>query len=224
MQRGGNTKKGDWIPFRFVFTEKVSLTDKLLLAFDAFVFSQITGSTRGFGEIIHGRQYRTKKIALTALYAKVRSLLTRIAAQQADTSPPPLVLNKHCAKCQYASRCGPIAKNVDDLSLLSKIGPDERQRYRQKSIFTVTQLSYTFRHRRNNRLRHDHALKALAIRKNQIHVVGKVAWSGSGTQVYIDVEGDPDCDFYYCIGLRLEAASLVVQRSYWLQEQAEPLS
>jgi len=98
----------------------------------------------------------------------------------------------------------------------------EREKHHRKGIFTVTQLSHTFRHRkRSGEAHHDHALKALAIRKNQVHVLGKVAWGYSGTPVYIDVEGDADRDFYYCIGLRFEVAGSIVQRSYWADDASD---
>ena len=118
---------------------------------------------------------RTTRVALALpLYDKVESVLMAITAQQTQSiSGPPLVLNKHCAECQYALRCGQLARDADDLSLLSKMSSQERARLHGKGIScTVTQLSHTFRHRRNRKkLTHDHALKALAIRKNQVHVV-----------------------------------------------------
>jgi predicted RecB family nuclease len=207
----GRADGNDYIPFRFLYNEKISNTDRLLLAFDAFVFSQAIGIDPRHGEFIHGREHRTAKVLLTPLYNKVRAALTAIAAQEAQSAPPPVVLNKHCLECPYALHCGAIAKNADDLSLLSKMSEKEREKHHRKGIFTVTQLSHTFRHRkRSGEARHDHALKALAIRKNQVHVLGKVAWSYSGTPVYIDVEGDADRDFYYCIGLRFEVAGTIV--------------
>ena len=90
----------------------------------------------------------------------------------------------------------------------------ERQTYHRKGIFTVTQLSYTFRHRRRVGTKHDYALKALAVRKNQIHIVGKIEWNLKGTLVYMDVEGDPERDFYYCIGIRVQSAEGLVERAY----------
>jgi predicted RecB family nuclease len=66
----------------------------------------------------------------------------------------------------------------DDLNLLSSMSAKERQKLRSKGIFTVTQLSYTFRPRRRPRRQRDkrekyhHALKALAIREQKIHIVG----------------------------------------------------
>jgi hypothetical protein len=65
----------------------------------------------------NGRQ----EYQLTSLYKKVRAALTAIAPQEAQSAPPPVVLNKHCAECQYAPHCGAVAKNADDLSLLSKM-------------------------------------------------------------------------------------------------------
>ena len=52
----------------------------------------------------------------------------------------------------------------------------ERQKFRSKGIFTVTQLSYLFRlRRRPKRLRdkseeYHHSLKTLAIREKKIHM------------------------------------------------------
>ena len=53
-------------------------------------------------------------------------------------------------------------------------------------------------------VKHDHKLKALAIKKGQTHVVGSPSLSFEGTPVFMDVEGMPDRDFYYLIGLRYE--------------------
>lgn len=215
-----------YVPIRFVSTERISTADKLLLAFDAFVFSRTCGSALPrLGKLIHGREYATTTVPLTALYAKVQSVVAAIAAQHASPTPPPLVLNKHCAECQYASRCRQISTQADDLSLLAKMSAKDRQKYHEKGIFTVTQLSYTFRPRRHRDVghgrKHEHALQALAIRKNQVHVIGNVTLPSEGTPVYFDVEGDPDRGFYYCIGLRFAAAGAIVQRSYWADSPSD---
>jgi len=43
-----------FIPIRFIFTNKLGKDDKLLLAFDAFVLSEMLGREVRFGKIIHG--------------------------------------------------------------------------------------------------------------------------------------------------------------------------
>ena len=42
---------------------------------------------------------------------------------------------------------------------------------------------------RDKRERHHHALKALAIRENKLHIVGSPEFKIDGTPVYLDVEG-----------------------------------
>jgi hypothetical protein len=66
-----------------------------------------------------------------------------------------------------------------------------------------------------------HALKALAIREKRIYVAGKPELTITGTPVYIDVEGTPDRDSYYLIGLRTPGATSVVQRSLWANDRAD---
>src|SRR5208337_1194439 len=95
----------------------------------------------------------------------------------AGQSPADLVLNRHCQECQFRARCRSKAHEIDDLSLLSGMTEKERSRHRSKGIFTVTQLSYTFRPRRTpKRVKaqskpHNFALQALAIREAAYCVV-----------------------------------------------------
>jgi len=70
-----------------------------------------------------------------------------------------------------------------------------------KGIFSVTQLSYTFRARRKPKRfaskpdKYSHALRALALRERKIHIAGKPELKLKGNPVYMDVEGVPDRDF-----------------------------
>jgi predicted RecB family nuclease len=97
----------------------------------------------------------------------------------------------------------------------------ERKELHSKGIFTITQLSYAFRPRRRPKLLRDrrekyhHSLKALAIREKKIHIVGSPELKIEGTPVYLDVEGLPDRDFYYLIGVRIGDGAFAVQHSLW---------
>jgi hypothetical protein len=97
----------------------------------------------------------------------------------------------------------------------------ERKKLHDKGIFTVTQLSYTFRPRRRSkqlrdkREKYHHSLRALAIRQKKIHIVGNPEIMIEGTPVYLDVEGLPDRDFYYLIGVRLGNLDSVARYSFW---------
>ena len=57
----GRGKPPQFIPIRFIFTNKLSRDDKLLLAFDSFVLSEATGRKISFGKIIHGDDHPTLK-------------------------------------------------------------------------------------------------------------------------------------------------------------------
>ena len=217
----GRGKPAQFIPIRFVFRNKLTKDDRLLLAFDALVLSQVLGREVSLGKIIHGDDHATLKVKTSALAGEVRKRLEKIAALLSSPAPPDLVLNRHCAECEFQARCRKIAVEKDDLSLLAGMSAKERQKLRSKGIFTVTQLSYTFRPRRrpkrlrDKREKYHHSLKALAIREKKIHIVGSPELKIEGTPVYLDVEGLPDRDFYYLIGLRIGNGESAVQHSLW---------
>ena len=223
----GRGKAAQFISIRFIFRNKLTKEDKLLLAFDAFVLSETLGRTVTLGKIIHGDDYAVLKVKPQALAVAVRKHLGKITALLASPAPPDLVLNRHCTECEFQTRCRKIAIEKDDLSLLARMSEKERKKLRSKGIFTVTQLSYTFRPRRrpkkmrDKREKYHHSLKALAIREKKIHIVGSPELKIEGTPVYLDVEGLPDRDFYYLIGLRIGHGDSAVQHSLWADTVAD---
>jgi predicted RecB family nuclease len=218
---GRRGQPGQFTPIRFTFANKLSRDDKLLLAFDALVLSEMLGRKVGLGKIIHGDNQATLKVKISALTGEVRKLTGKIAAMLSSPSPPDLILNRHCAECEFQTRCRQKAIEKNDLSLLSSMTEKERKRFNRKGIFTVTQLSYTFRPRRRpkrlatKREQYHQSLKALAIRERKIHIVGSPELKIEGTPVYLDVERLPDRDFYYLIGIRVTTAQGIVQHSLW---------
>jgi predicted RecB family nuclease len=203
----GTATHNSYIPVRFIPREKLTPHDKLLLAFDALVLSATTNHTPPFGKIIHGSAYAVAKVKLDALMESAKAVIGTIVTQQANGTPPPLVLNKHCSECEFQVRCRQTALETDDLSLLASMTEKEIKKQHSKGIFSVTQLSYTFRARRKPKrfaskpTPYSHALKALAIRERKIHMAGKPDLKIHGTPVYVDVEGIPDRDFYYLTGV-----------------------
>ncbi len=220
----GQSKAAQFVPIRFVPNNKLEREEKLLLGFDALALSGTLGRRIDFGRIVHGDEQATMRVKTDALVGEVQKLTEKAVALVSSTSPPDLVLNRHCGECEFQARCRQKATEKDDLSLLSNLKEKERKKFNSEGIFTVTQLSYTFRPRRRpKRLRdkpekHHHALKALAIRERKIHVVGTPELKIDGTPVYLDVEGLPDRDFYYLIGLRVKTAETVVQHSLWADD------
>jgi predicted RecB family nuclease len=174
---GGRGRPVQFVLHRFVFRNKLTKNDRLLLAFDALVLSEVVGYDVSLGKITHGDRYDTLKVKLSTLAGEVQKRVKKIAALLLDNSPPDLVLNPHCGQCEFQARCRKQATEKNELSLLSRMRETERKKLHDKGIFTVTQLSYTFRPRRRcaelraRRERFHHSLRALAIRENKTHAV-----------------------------------------------------
>jgi predicted RecB family nuclease len=226
----GQHRPAKFIPIRLTLFNKLPKDDRLLVAFDALVLSEVLGRDVGLGKIIHGDNHARLNVKIPGLLPEARKISEKIAALVASGSPPDLILNRHCGECEFRDRCRQKALEKDDLSLLGGMSAKERQKFRNRGIFTVTQLSYTFRPRRrskrqrNKREKYHHALKALAIREKKIHVIGSPEFKIEGTPLYLDVEGLPDRDFYYLIGLRIGNGEAAVQHSLWadtVEEEGE---
>lgn len=220
----GRGKPTKLIPIRFAFQNMLDNDERMMLAFDALALSGVLGRPIGFGKIIHGEKHATLKLKTSGMASQVQSHIKRITALLSSHSPPELSLNRHCTECEFQDHCCKIAAEKDDLSLLSKMSEKERQKLRAKGIFTVTQLSYTFRPRRRAKKqtekgeKYHHSLKALAIREKKIHVVGSPELKIEGMPVYLDVEGLPDRDYYYLIGIRIGNGQSAIQHSLWANE------
>ena len=223
----GRGRPAQFIPVRFVFFNKLTRDDRLLVAFDALVLSEVLGREVSAGKIIHGDDHAALKVKVASLLGPARKLTGKMSALLAGGSPPDLVLNRHCGECEFRDGCRQKALEKDDLSLLGGMSAKERQKIRSKGIFTVTQLSYTFRPRRrpkrqrDKREKYHHSLKALAVREKKIHIVGSPELKIDGTPVYLDVEGLPDRDFYYLIGMRIGNGESAVQHSLWADTIAD---
>jgi predicted RecB family nuclease len=216
-----HNKPAQFIPIRFVPTNKLSKDTKLLLAFDALALSEMLGQEVTFGKIIHGDKHATLNVRTSPLALKVRQHIAKIDMLLSSPSSPNLVLIPHCAECEFQTRCREKALENDDLSLLAGMTEREQKELHDKGIFTVRQLSYTFRPRRRpkrlrgKREKYPHSLRALAIRQKKIHIVGTPEIVIEGTPVYLDVEGLPDRDFYYLIGVRIGDHDSAAQHSLW---------
>jgi predicted RecB family nuclease len=224
------SKPAEFIPIRFVFTNKLRNNEKLLLGFDSFLLSKTLGREINIGKIIHGNDSAMLSVKTSILTGEVKKHLKHIATLLSCPSPPELVLNRHCTECEFRNRCDQIAKATDDLSLLSGMSEKERSRHRSKGIFTVTQLSYTFRPRRTRKRAkkpakpHHMALQALAIRQNSIYIHGTPELPDCKSRVYLDVEGVPDRGFYYLIGALVVTDERETFFSLWADTQSDEVA
>jgi predicted RecB family nuclease len=224
---------GRLVPVLFVPWEKTNLSDSLRVCFGALALSQDTGILADTGTLIYGASHSYKRVKIADHVIRVRQIIDEIRATCWGQKPPALILNRHCAVCDFRLRCRGLAIERDDLSLLTAMTGKERAKCNAKGISSVTQLSYGYRPRRRKRTkpdaerstksgkrsapatRNDHRLKALAIKKRQTHVVAAPSMKFEGTPIYLDIEGMPDRDFYYLVGLRFECGGEQVEHSFW---------
>src|SRR5262249_57286731 len=109
---------------------------------------------------------------------------------------------------------------ADDISLLSGVGEKELQQYNRKGLFTLTQLSCTFRPRKKSKrsapqTKRQHALHAMAIRDRRIYVFGTPDIPESPVQIYLDMEGRPDEGFVYLVGMVIVQGDTETRFSFW---------
>ena len=148
-------------------------------------------------------------------------MLDEVKRLQAGGEPPRLTLNKHCQVCEFRQRCRKQAEEADDISLLGGVGEKELKRYNRKGIFTLTQLSCTFRPRkRGKRVKRTGytryaALQALAIREKKVHVYGTPDLPRKPVQVFLDAEGNEDGSFVYLLGVLVVEGDSQKMHSFW---------
>lgn len=221
-----------YVPVLFSHRNKLSREDSLLAALHGLVLAEASGQPVPFVKIAHGSCSTTTKIKLqgpsgpTKLVNEARQILEKLRKQVESATAPPMVLNDHCPCCEFRSRCRAEAVRKDDLSLLRGMPEKEMQALRRRGITTVAQLAGTFRpksvgaKRNKPPKRHLHALQALAVRDKKVYVVRKPEFPADGIRVYLDVEGIPDRDFYYLVGVVVEKAGEVSPYSFWANDEA----
>ena len=119
MPSDGRGNPARLIPIRFIFRNKLTKDDKLLLSFDAFVLSEALGREISLGKIIHGDGHACLRVKAPPLAGEVRKLLKNVATLLSSPTPPDPVLNRHCVECEFRDRCREKALKTDDLSLLA---------------------------------------------------------------------------------------------------------
>jgi predicted RecB family nuclease len=201
---------------------KISKHQKLLLAVFGLVLGRVQGQMPAIGLIARGSEARLGKVRLdTKVYRQAEQILEDLKRLQAGGEPPKLTLNKHCQVCEFRQRCRSQAEKADDISLVGGVGEKELRKLNRKGIFTLTQLSCTFRPRKRGkrvkRTGHPHypALQALAIREKKIHVYGTPELPSKPVQVFFDAEGNEDGSFAYLLGVLVFEGDNQKMHSFW---------
>lgn len=217
---------GTYTPTLFSRNQRITTDDRMRLAFGAAVLTRVQGMQPSVGQIVHGSQFRSTRISLQTLTGEVNDAITQMRAIRDSTTTPPLILNRHCSECEYRQSCRAAATEKDDLSLLRGLPAKEIADLNKRGIFTVTQFSHTFRPSRLKRVkekggRYEHALQALAVREKKVYIARRPELPDAKVRVYLDIEGLPDRDFYYLIGLSIRDGENERHSSFWADREAD---
>ena len=187
-----------------IFLNKPSLSIRDKVVTTAYFLSRNYGGKSI--SILNGGTTPTK-VSVALYRLKADRLLTDTADTVGREEPPPFYRNPHCPDCVFRNSCMQKLKERDCISLLGGVKQKVLDRYHKRGIFSITQLSHTFRPRRRGRRPHIAGtsflwdLKALAIREQKIYVMHPPELEPSPVSIYMDFEGLPEENREYLIGV-----------------------
>ena len=222
MRHGPLEARGHYEPHLVVGTQTITMDQKVRLAAIGHILAKAF-HYRGVNGAIVNVVGDVSRIQLTELITQLRPIIDKLKTWKVNipSRPPPIVLNDHCRICQFRKGCLDQADKEDNLSLLDHMTSKVMRKYHKKGIFTVNQLSYLFKPRRQRRKRthvpsrFNLELQALALRTRKIYIHQPPSIPEYPTELFLDIEGVPDHGTYYLIGLIVSANGRIQSHSLW---------
>lgn len=213
---------GRLIPVYVVSTNSVQKWNKIFITCLVLILKQKNPIVFDYGKIVFKEKNEIKTIRIKfSTYEKDAKAQLQINFRDNAV----FCLNKHCQICEYHSHCYDKATQLNHLSLLSKITSKKIKKYENRGIFTITQLSYLYRPRRKNKkqttLNHSFELQALALRNDKIYIKQAFTFDRFDTELYLDIEGLPERNFYYLIGILLKTNNNLEYKCFWANNEDE---
>ena len=168
---------------------------------------EIQGKCPDYGFIVHGEDPKIHRVRLRPGLGDAKRILEELRLFRGNGQPPRLTLNDHCQVCEFSQLCRSEASAADDISLLRGMSEKAINKYRKKGIDTLVKLSRTFRPRRKskrevkNRRPHSFGLQAQAVRDGRTYIHGTPSLPSGTGAIFLDIEGDPEREFVYLIGM-----------------------
>lgn len=210
------TRRLHVVPLTITYHEKINQKLKL---FQTFLLDFINNSTEfqaNYGLIILGKELKPTKV-----YYKHSPELNRLKGRIDNIDESTLFISNQCSACEFKQHCIDIAKKEDSLCQIGGISKTDIRKKNERGIFTLTQLSYTFRPRRNRKRKKANSkkrkieLQALTLRENKIHIYEFPEIYKNNIEIYLDIEGLPEENFYYLIGVVIKKDKKVYRKSFW---------
>ncbi len=224
-------RKVTYQPTIITGTYKVTKEQRTELLFVGVVLGKLQKQLPVAGRIV-GMDGKSHRVKLEGKYRDVNRFLKIMQPwlEAEPTEPPALILNQHCQVCQFRQMCREQAEKEDNLSLLARMTPKILHKYKKRGILTVTQLSHLFKPQRRRKKerespppKHSFELQALALRNQKIYIKEPPSLQRQELELFLDIEGIPDQDFYYLIGLLICKQNACEQWSFWIDSPEEEI-
>ncbi|MDA3906886.1 MAG: TM0106 family RecB-like putative nuclease [Bacteroidales bacterium] len=215
------------IPIFIIPLEKVTKYDRQFILLQSYYIQKECNIKIEYVKVIYGKYLNKRKLKLSVPTPSIKKLIGTLNAIAIDSVEPSLILNNHCVVCEYRTYCMDKAKADDNLSLLDRATDKIIEKYKKKGIFTVQQLSYLYRPRRRRKQKskpivsHNIEIQALAIRTDKTLVQLLPELSRQPIEIFLDVEGNPDKDTYYLIGLYVIDNQKIATYSFWANNASD---
>jgi predicted RecB family nuclease len=158
------------VPILITPFEKVQKADKLFISLQVHYLKLHFNLKIERAEIIFGEQQKRTKITVSKFVKEIKKLVTIVEQIEKTEIAPVFYKNSYCQLCEFNQFCDEKLKERDDLSLLGNLKPKEIEQKNNRGIFSVKQLSYTFRPKKNpyRKRKYLPELKALSIREQKV--------------------------------------------------------
>ena len=215
-------------PYLAIGTHIVSDAHKIHLAATGYILTKLLGVQVLSGGVVNA-DAKTVRIKLTSFLRVIEPIIEKLSdwTRQLPASAPPVVLKDHCHLCMFKRSCTIQAELEDNLSLLDRMTPTIMSKYNKRGVFSVKQLSYLYRPRRKSKnvarpaLRFDFALQSLAICNQKIYVHELPSIGTQSECIFCDVEGIPDQDLIYLVGLLVCTVDTTERYSFWADSKSD---
>lgn len=203
--------------------EKITIANKLFVALQATLIQDEFNLQADSCKIIYGKDLQQTKFKLTTFTKPVKKLKNELDKILYHSATPAFLKNRHCPVCEFQDNCFERLIEREDLSLLAGLKPKEIGQKNNRGIFSVRQLSYTFRPKKNplRKRKFMPELKALAIREGKTFIHEMPVLKSAETEVFLDFEGITDRNSNYLIGVIIKTGNTENNYSLWADNEQE---
>jgi predicted RecB family nuclease len=211
------------IPILISPFEKITKADKLIIGIQSHFIEKEFNLKIDSAIVLFGEQHKITKVKLSTFSKEIKKTILLLNKTLENKTPPIFRKNPHCQIFEFFESCLNKLKERDDLSLLGNFKAKEIEQQNNRGIFSVKQLSYTFRPKKNpyRRRKFLPELKALAIREEKVFIQKLPELEKKEVEIFFDIESIPDKNFYYLIGVIVKTETSQSEHSFWANDVTE---